>query len=82
MALYDDKLKAIAAQLKKGVSPQAEYVRSFLKWFGAERRGYRVVSNIRRALQHYKLATVPDFEYAYIDANIRFVKAPETSLTI
>ena len=76
MALYDDKLQTIADQLKKGVSPQAEYVRSFLAWFGAERRGYRVVNHIRRALHRHKLATAPDFEYAYIDGYIRFVKAP------
>ena len=76
MALYDEKLQAISDQLKKGISPQAEFVRSFLAWFGAERRGYRVVKNIRRALHRHKLATAPDFEYAYIDGNIKFVKAP------
>lgn len=76
MALYDEKLHGIAEQLRKGVIPQAEYVRSFLAWFGAERRGYRVVNHIRRALDRHKLATAPDFEYAYIDGYIKFVKAP------
>jgi predicted transcriptional regulator len=80
MALYDDKLKAAAEQLKNGVSPQAEYLRSFLAWFGAERRGYRVVNDIRRALDRYKLSTSPDFEYAYIDGYIKFVKAKQDGL--
>jgi CBS domain-containing protein len=79
MALYDDKLQAIADQMKRGVSPQPEYVRSFLAWFGAERRGYRVVTSIRVALASHGLATTPDFEYAYIDGQIRFIKAPSTA---
>src|SRR5260221_575996 len=80
MALYDEKLKVAAEQLKNGVSPQAEYLRSFLAWFGAERRGYRVVNDIRRALDRYKLSTSPDFEYAYIDSYIKFVKAKQDGL--
>lgn len=76
MALYDDKLTAIAEQLKNGVSPQAEYVRAFLAWFGAERRGYRVVNDIRRELAKYKLSTSPDIEDAYIDGSIKFIKEP------
>ncbi len=72
MAQYDEKLKAMAAQLKKGVAPQRETVRSFLLWFGAERRGYRVVREIRAKLRTYGIATTPDFEYAYIDGYIGF----------
>lgn len=74
MALYDEKLTAIAEQLKNGVSPQPERVRAFLAWFGAERRGYRVVNDVRRALAKYKLATSPDVDDAYIDGQIRFIK--------
>ena len=51
-------------------------MRSFLLWFGAERRGYRVVQDIRDELARYKIATDPDFEYEYIDNPIGFKTAP------
>lgn len=73
MATADDKLKNICDQLKKGVVPPKESVRAFLLWFGAERRGYRVVKSIRSTLARHGLATEPDFEYAYIDGYIGFV---------
>lgn len=76
MAQSDDKLQAIAGQLKKGVVPPKEAVRSFLLWFGSERRGYRVVRHIRWRLKKYGVATAPDFEYTYIDGYIGFVSAP------
>jgi hypothetical protein len=43
MATADDKLKNFCDQLKKGVVPPKETVRAFLLWFGASRRGARVV---------------------------------------
>lgn len=76
MAQFEEKLTAIADQLKKGVVPPKESVRAFLLWFSAERRGYRVVRRIRSALRHHGLATSPDFEWAYIDGQITFIKAP------
>jgi CBS domain-containing protein len=75
MSLSDDKLKAIAAQLKQGVVPPKESVRSFLRWFYAERRGYNVVLSVRRELKRYAIATSPDFEFQYIDGLIGFVPA-------
>jgi hypothetical protein len=39
-------------------------VRTMLSWFGAERRGYWKVKDIRKALNKLKLRTVPDFEQA------------------
>lgn len=75
----DEKLVAIADQLKKGVAPQRESVRSFLLWFGAERRGFRVVRQIRSALRKHGITTSPDFEWAYIDGQISFINAqPDT----
>jgi CBS domain-containing protein len=76
MSQAEDKLAAVADQLKKGVAPPKETVRAFLLWFGAERRGYRVVRGIRAKLRRYGIATVPDFEWAYIDGQIAFFKAP------
>jgi len=76
MSLSDDKLKAISAQLKQGVVPPKESVRSFLRWFYAERRGYNVVVSIRQELKKHGIATSPDFEVQYIDHLIGFVPAP------
>ncbi len=66
------RLHDVAEQLKKGESPRPETVRSFLGWFGAERRGYYIVLGIRSALKQEGVQTVPDFESAYIDAVIEF----------
>lgn len=76
MAQFEEKLSAIAEQLRKGVVPPKESVRSFLWWFDAERRGYRVIRRIRSVLRRHGVATSPDFEWAYIDGQITFVKAP------
>jgi CBS domain-containing protein len=76
MDQYEEKLAAVADQLRKGVAPPKESVRAFLLWFDAERRGYRVVRRIRGALRRHGLATTPDFEWAYIDGQVGFTKAP------
>lgn len=76
MAQFEEKLAAIAEQLKKGVVPPKESVRAFLLWFGSERRGYRVIRRVRSALRRHGVATSPDFEWAYIDGQITFIKAP------
>jgi len=76
MAQAEEKLAAIAEQVRKGVVPAKESVRAFLLWFDAERRGYRVVRRIRSALRRHGLATSPDFEWAFIDGQIVFTKAP------
>lgn len=75
MSTADDKLAAIATQLKTGLSAPTETVRAFLGWFGAARRGWRVTTEIREALAAHKIETDPDFETAYIDGTIRFKKA-------
>jgi CBS domain-containing protein len=80
MAQYNEKLTAISEQLTKGVVPPKESVRAFLLWFGAERRGYRVIRLIRSTLRRHGIATTPDFEWAYIDGQITFTKAPPEAL--
>jgi len=47
MSQAEEKLTAIAKELKKGVAPQRETVRAFLLWFSAARRGYKVIRQIR-----------------------------------
>jgi hypothetical protein len=75
VSVAEEKLSAIAAQLKKGVAPQKETVRAFLLWFNAERRGFSVVRRIRSALKRHGVTTSPDFEYTWLDGSITFVAA-------
>lgn len=71
-SMFDDHLKNINEQLEKGVVPPKETVRNILGWLGVSRRGYNVVRRIRAELDKFKLVTVPDFEFAYIDEAIQF----------
>ena len=73
-----DRLPQIVQQLRDGNAAPSVTVREFLSWFGAQRRGYWIVSRIRDALTHSGLQTDPDFESAYIDLPITFTLAPET----
>jgi CBS domain-containing protein len=72
MAYVPVNLQNVVTQLKKGDSPQPETVRTFLRWFDAERRGFWIVRRIRNALDETGVTTEPDFESAYIDAKIEF----------
>jgi CBS domain-containing protein len=72
--MIDEKLKAIAEQLKKGVAPSKETVRTLLSWYGASRRGFRVSRRIQSRLAVYGIRTEPDFVYTYIDGYISFQK--------
>lgn len=67
-----DRLQKIYNSLMSGERVDPVAVRLFLAWFGAERRGYWVVSKIRVALDEAKLKTVPDFDGIHIDSNVQF----------
>lgn len=69
------QLQAVADDLKQG-TPRTETVRTLLSWFGAERRGYWKVREVRRALNKLKLKTEPDFEEAWIDAEVALIQRP------
>lgn len=71
------ELEDIAKKLAERQRVRGMSVRSFLELFGQERRGYKVVSRIRRELKKHKLATQPDFENENIDNFIQIVLAPE-----
>lgn len=75
------QLDSIAEQVQKGENPRHS-VRNILSWFGVERRGVRVVAEIRRQLRSRKLETRPDFTDAWIDAEVAFARkeAKETPL--
>ncbi len=68
-----EELKQAADALRNGQATTTT-IRSFLRWFGHEKRGWRVVGKIRRALNEVELATVPDFEFAWIDGQISFAR--------
>jgi CBS domain-containing protein len=70
MTIASAELARIKADLEKGLPSPSVTVREFLGWFGAQRRGYWIVQQIRDALAHAALETQPDFEGAYIDSEI------------
>jgi CBS domain-containing protein len=76
MKQIPDELKEIAERVKKGGRPRAS-VRTVMRWFGAERRGFRKIHDVRRALKRTKLDTTPDFEGAYIDSQVTFISKEE-----
>jgi predicted transcriptional regulator len=72
-----ERLAQISADLKAGKSVAPVTVRQFLSWFGAQRRGYFIVHGIRQHLRKAGIATVPDFESAYIDSLVGFAPLPK-----
>jgi CBS domain-containing protein len=67
-----ETLRQIARTLEAGEAPARVTVRELLSWFGAARRGQGRARRIRGALAAAGLSTRPDFEGAYIDAEISF----------
>jgi len=67
------ELDSIADALKEGRSVEPVTVRLFLAWFGAYRRGQRVVYEIRQELEKLGIITDPDFESMWVDGQISFV---------
>jgi CBS domain-containing protein len=49
-------------------------VSTLLTWFGAERRLPATIEKIRDAFAKLKIESEPDFEFAYLDAAIKFVR--------
>ncbi len=69
-----EELSDIANRIGDGQDVPPVTVRTLLSWAGAQRRGSWVVEWIRRNLREAGLATDPDFESAYLDSFIRFVR--------
>ena len=73
----EERLAEVAKDLKEGRPIPPTTVKAFLGWFGgAQRRRPRIVSTIRGALNAQHLITNPDFESAYIDAELTFESSP------
>ncbi len=77
MSNISSRLSAISEQIKKGVAGPTETVRTFLSWFGAERRGYWVVEEINKELDRHDLVTEPSFESTWIDGPITLMRKPK-----
>jgi CBS domain-containing protein len=65
-----------ASMLKRGEVPPRVTVRTFLSWFDAQRRGSFIVWYIRQHLDKLGIATDPDFNSVWIDAEIAFILKP------
>jgi len=70
------RLAHLAERMSQGESVESITVRDLLSWFGAARRTYKVVKQIRSALQFSELDTIPDFEDEYLDSKIDFERIP------
>ena len=70
LPLHLDQLKKARERIDEGSSPMTVTVRELLLWFGAERRGTRVVDEIESTLWGYELTTEPDFSSTPLDATI------------
>lgn len=76
MIIANTKLKSLHEELSTGKEIEHVTVRTFLSWFGVERRGHWVAQAIRQCLKENELETFPDFESTYIDSliQIRLIK--------
>jgi CBS domain-containing protein len=72
MAFIPEDLRFQAEKIQRGETSDNVKVRTLLKWFGAQRRGFNVVYQIRRALREIGLGTEPDFRYSWLDGPVRF----------
>lgn len=61
----------VVTALTQGGQPQVS-VRRLLEWFGAQRRGWRVIDAIGRELEKHGLATEPEYANAHIDELLTF----------
>lgn len=82
MIINSTKLQAISDDLIAGKEVEHVSVRTFLSWFGVERRGQWVAHSIRFHLKEKGLETFPDFESTYIDSliQIRLVKKEKPNI--
>jgi predicted transcriptional regulator len=65
-------LAAVIKRVEAGEKPTVT-VRALLGWFGKQRRGSWINTQIRDALEKNKITTEPNFEDIWVDANVQFV---------
>jgi CBS domain-containing protein len=71
------RLAQISSDILAGEESPMPTVREFLSWAGAERRGTSIVIRLQKLLNENALATIPDFESAYIDSQISFARTDQ-----
>ena len=74
MSQLESELKKISQQIDRGVTPTKIEVRQILEWIGVSRRGNNVNLQVRRALEQVGLESQPEFEWAYVNMPLTFVK--------
>jgi hypothetical protein len=67
------RVTEIAEQLASGQQPRRIKVRAILKWFGAARKGSKIVEDIETVLSMAGIMTVPPLNQTPIDEQVRFV---------
>ena len=72
--LGDVRLDRIASRIGRGETVEALTLRELLAWFGADRRGVRVNSIIREALDSRNLRVEPDLVATSLEGEIEFHK--------
>src|SRR6266496_578122 len=70
-----ENLRNVAKDILVNGTPRRETVRTLLSWFDSERRGSRIAFQIDCVLNGLGLATSPDFQIAFFDSEVEFVKA-------
>src|ERR1051326_5232234 len=73
----DERFREIARQLREGMQPDSQAVRTVLSWYGFQRRSAWIVATIRAALEAAGLETVPDIDSTYLDGDLRFILREE-----
>ena len=73
MNARDRKARLAEAHDRAQNRPESVYVRDLMSWFGASRRGYKVVDRIRAELRRAGLKTEPDFASAHLDSRVRLI---------
>lgn len=77
-----EAIEEISRKLDAGEEVAPVTVRTLLSWFGAKRRGWYIVREIKLALAKHELFTNPFFDAAYIDSEIRFFKPTENLVPV
>jgi CBS domain-containing protein len=72
---YAERLSTAAQLVKSGKAVQTTG-RELLSWFGAARRGARVVEHVRAELARHDLVTDPDFNDVWVDIPLAFKTKP------
>lgn len=73
------KVIEISEQLKSGEVSRRYRVRGVIKWFGAERRGVHIMTEIQKTLSAMGVTTDPALHELGIEDQIRFVRLPTSA---